>query len=217
MVALMREAAADLSWLYTRGYAQASSVKIVGDRYALTQRQRLAVMRCACSDQALESRRAREVGIGALAGAALRVDGYNVLTTVEAALSGGILLAGRDGCYRDMASMAGRFHWVEETAAAIMRIGEALAEAGARDVECLLDRPVSNSGKLARFMRDVAEKNGWPWRVDVVMNPDAELALGDSIVATADSAVLDRCGRWVNLARCVVGRCASDARVVRLP
>ncbi len=62
--------------------------------------------------------------------AAVLLDGYNVLTTVEAALAGGVLLEGRDGCYRDMASMAGRFHWVEETAPAVESIGRVLSEAG---------------------------------------------------------------------------------------
>ena len=56
----LREAVADLSWLLTRGYAEASSLKLVGDRLALTERQRMAVRRCACADAA----RARRLGIG---------------------------------------------------------------------------------------------------------------------------------------------------------
>ena len=40
---VLRQAAADLSWLFGRGYASVSAVKLVGDRYALNQRQRMAV------------------------------------------------------------------------------------------------------------------------------------------------------------------------------
>ena len=42
----LRAATADLSWLLSRGYASPSAMKIVGDRYALDARQRMAVMRC---------------------------------------------------------------------------------------------------------------------------------------------------------------------------
>ena len=38
----LREAGVDFCWLLSRGYAHRSGIKIVGDRYALTERQRLA-------------------------------------------------------------------------------------------------------------------------------------------------------------------------------
>ena len=52
----LRTATAEYSWLLTRGYAHESALKLVGDRHDLTARQRVAVMRSACSDQALEDR-----------------------------------------------------------------------------------------------------------------------------------------------------------------
>ena len=52
----LREAVADFSLLLTKGYADKSALKLVGDRFSLTQRQRLAVMRGSCSDQQLQSR-----------------------------------------------------------------------------------------------------------------------------------------------------------------
>ncbi|HYP53983.1 MAG TPA: DUF434 domain-containing protein, partial [Pyrinomonadaceae bacterium] len=50
-VAALREAVGELSWLFGRGYAPRSAVKLVGDRHSLTGRQRLAVARAACSDE----------------------------------------------------------------------------------------------------------------------------------------------------------------------
>ena len=41
----LREAVNHLSWLLTRGYAERSSLKLVGDRFGLQERQRRAVMR----------------------------------------------------------------------------------------------------------------------------------------------------------------------------
>ena len=46
----LRAAVSDLSWLLGHGYAPASSLKLVGDRWNLTERQRMAVRRSACSD-----------------------------------------------------------------------------------------------------------------------------------------------------------------------
>ena len=78
----------------------------------------------------------------------LLLDGYNVLTTIEAALSGGVVLACRDGCYRDMASIHGTYRKVEETPPALMLIGKIAAELGVASCLWYLDSPVSNSGRL---------------------------------------------------------------------
>ena len=63
----LRSALADFSLLLTKGYAEKSALKLVGDRFSLTERQRLAIMRSACSDQQLISREKREIKIAGLA------------------------------------------------------------------------------------------------------------------------------------------------------
>lgn len=199
----LRQAVGDLSWLLSRGYAEPSSLKLVGDRFDLTQRQRTAVMRCACSDESLTARRGREVDEAQVRGGRLVLDGYNVLTTIEAAMADGIVIAGRDGCYRDMASMHGTWRKVEETIPAVTLIGEVLEELGASSCVWYLDSPVSNSGRLRGMIETVARERGWSWQVELVTDPDAVLIKTDEIVATADSMVLDRCRRWFNLARIV--------------
>ena len=105
----MQVAVHDLSWLLSRDYALPSALKLVGDRYGLEQRQRLAVARAACSDAARIDRRSRQVEPSSLHDAQLAIDGFNVLLTIEAALSGGVLLSCRDGCHRDMASVHGTY------------------------------------------------------------------------------------------------------------
>jgi hypothetical protein len=49
-----------------------------------------------------------------------------------------------------------------------------------------------------------------------VADPDRILAAASQPVATADSAVLDRCMAWLNLAREIVGLCVPQARLVDL-
>ena len=214
----LRAATADLSWLLGRGYALPGALQVVGNRYALDERQRKAVTRCACTDDARARRAAAEVGPAQAAGVVLWVDGYNVLTTVEAALGGAVVLHACDGCLRDIASVHGTYRHVEETVPALKLIGEVAAELQVARCLWFLDAPVSNSGRLKATISSVALASGWNWEVQVVPDPDLVLAAAgeDGVVATADAGILERCGRWVALAREVVRRRVPGAWVVDL-
>ncbi len=212
----LRAATGDLSWLLGRTYSMPSALKLVGDRYQLEERQRLAVMRSACSDDAVRLRQSRCLSAEQLSSQTLLIDGYNVLTSVEAALGGGVILKARDGCYRDMASMHGTYRKVAETIPALRLIGEFLASRRVDSCHWYLDSPVSNSGRLKTIMSEVATAEGWNWTIELVQNPDAILAESLQIIATADSAVIDRCQSWINLAREVIAGRIPDARVIDL-
>jgi hypothetical protein len=245
----LREAVADFSLLLTKGYAGKSALKLVGDRFSLTQRQRLAVMRSSCSDQQRQSRLKRCVPIEALAGLPLAIDGYNLLITIEAALSAGLIFRGRDGCFRDLASIHGTYRKVEETVPAVRLIGKFLTEIGGPRVEgvgtpnaidrvwepfppsnrgqdardttvaealWLLDSPVSNSGRLKTLLGQLARENGWPWEIRLTISPDAELSRMNAIVVSTDSAILDACQKWTNLAAEIIMRRLSLTTVIDL-
>lgn len=215
-LAVLREAAGDLTWLSNRGYPPAAAQKLVGDRYQLAARQRTAVARCICSDTEMIERQRRQVPGETLVGRPLLLDGYNVLTTVEAALAGGVILAARDGTLRDMASMHGSFRRVTETRPALELIGRTVSGLGVSHCLWYLDRPVSNSGRLKTAMTELAREQGWNWTVELVPNPDAVLIASDETIATADSAVLERCRAWYNLARDTVVHLVPTARIVDL-
>jgi hypothetical protein len=210
----LQAAVSDYSWLLGRGYGQPSATKLVGDRYELNQRQRAAVMRSACSDAARDHRRCKQVPASALADQTLWIDGFNVLTTIEVALGGGIILAARDGCYRDIASVHGTYRKVEETRPGIQIVGQLLAQLAPRGCVWLLDSPVGNSGRLKTLLLEVAAEEHWNWKVEVVHNPDAELIVSEAIVATADSVILDRCRSWFNLAQAVISAKIAQARII---
>jgi hypothetical protein len=212
----LRTAVADFSLLLTKGYAEKSALKLVGDRFSLTERQRLAVMRSACSDQQLESRTRRRVRIETLAGGELVIDGYNLLITIEAAMSGGIVLKGRDGCLRDLASIHGTYRKVTETIPAVRLIAKCLEQTGVAYAKWLLDSPVSNSGRLKKLIAELADENKWNWEIELLTSPDAELAATDMTVVTSDSAVLDRCKGWVNLAQAIIEQHLREAHLIDL-
>ena len=207
----LRQSVADLSWLLSRGYAMNSAVKLVGDRHQLRERQRLAVSRAACADSAREARARQHLPVEALRGRTVWVDGFNLLVTLEAALSGGVLLHCRDGCLRDMSAVHGSYHAVVETDAALALAAARLAELHVASVHWLLDKPVSNSGRLAGRIRELAEQNGWPWTVDTVFNPDTDLiAARDAVVISSDAMVITAAANWYNLAADLIltHRCA---------
>jgi hypothetical protein len=213
---VLRQAAAELGWLLSHGYAPASSLKLVGDRHQLSLRQRSAIERGTCADLVRASREARRASLSQLEGRTLCLDGYNVLTTVEVALAGGVVLACRDGTYRDIASMHGTFRKVTETLPALDLLGRVTEVSGAAPWIWYFDRPVSNSGRLKKTMEKLAAERGWPWRIELVPDPDAVLSATADVIATADSVVLDRCRRWCNLVREVVDRHVPEAHIVRL-
>jgi len=212
----LRLALADFSLLLTKGYAEKSALKLVGDRFSLTERQRLAVMRSSCSDRQITSRSQHRAESSDLAGQSIAIDGYNVLITVEAAISGGVIFKGRDGCFRDLASIHGTYRKVTETIPAVELIGRFLQEIDAAKALWLLDSPVSNSGRLKKLIGEIARRNNWDWEIELLFSPDAELIKTSLIVASSDSVILDGCQQWVNLATAIIKQKLPSAWIIDL-
>ncbi|MFC1738171.1 DUF434 domain-containing protein [Planctomycetota bacterium] len=212
----LRTALQDYSLLLTKGYAEKSSLKLVGDRFSLTERQRLAIMRSACSDEQLASRKQSQIEPTELAGKDIVIDGYNLLITIEAAMSGGCIFKGRDGCLRDLASIHGTYRKVTETIPAVQLIGEFLKEIRVAETLWLLDSPVSNSGRLKTLIGELAEENNFKWEIELLQSPDTALIKSDSIVVSSDSVVLDGCNRWVNLAAEIIKHKLASAGLIDL-
>ncbi|MGH9836649.1 MAG: DUF434 domain-containing protein [Blastocatellia bacterium] len=210
------QAVADLSLLLGRGYASTASLKLVGDHFALKERQRLAVARAACSDQQRESRKQNRLPLEAVKDRKLLIDGFNLIVTMEAALSGGVLIHCRDDCIRDLSSVHGSYRAVTETEEAIGLISGTLLAAEPASAVWLLDQPVSNSGRLAQRIRELSAERHWPWSVAVVMNPDKVIRASDQIAVTSDSNILDNVKGWINLGEILIARHLTQARIVDL-
>jgi hypothetical protein len=215
-LAKLRLAVAELSWLLSRDYKMTSSLKLVGDRHALRERQRLAVSRSACSDQNRQRRHNHRVPFEQLRNGPVIIDGFNLIITIEAALSGGPLLIGADQCIRDLSSVHGSYRTVQETERAILIIGQALETLGTSSALWLLDRPVSNSGRLATRINELARQHKWPWTVEVVLNPDSILTSATAVAITSDSAILDGVQRWVDLKSYVLKQQIAGAWMIDL-
>ena len=81
-----------------------------------------------------------------------------------------------------------------------------------------MDKPVSNSGRLATMLREVAQNHGWQWTVELVNDPDAVMiAAPEGVVnVTADSVILDRSLCWFSLTRHIIDQHIGDAWIIRL-
>ena len=210
----LQQAVRDMSWLLSHGYAEKSVLKLVGDRYRLKERQRLAVLRSACSSQAALHRRSTELNAEQLQNKTLYLDGFNVLITIESALSKGLIFEGVDSCYRDLASIHGSYKKVLETEKAILLIGELLDRLSLTKSIWYFDRPVSNSGKLKQIVLDLADKMNWKVEVELHSNPDKVLKECGLPVASSDSVVLDAAASWFNLARFIIEKHFHDIDVL---
>ena len=212
----LRAAAGDLCWLLDRSYASRSALELAGNRYSLTSRQRMAVSRYACSREDVQRRQQLRVEPAQLRGQELWLDGYNVLTLLESALAGGIVLPGRDGCCRDIAGIHRRYRKMDETLPALQLIGETAQAWGVSLCRWWLDKPVSNSGRLKTLILKTATAAGWKMEAELTFSPDHVLSRTGQIIATSDGIVLDRCQRWVNLARLVIAERIPQARLLDL-
>lgn len=198
----LRTATGELSWLLARGYPHEGSLELVGNRHQLRARQRQAIQRCAAGKGQVADRLSRRKTLAELEGGRLAIDGYNVLLTVEAALSGAPIFEARDSTFRDLSTLNRHYRRVAETHRALELIGRRLV--GLKAVTWLFDRPVSNSGRLKKAVLELATEQNWPWTAELVDDPDRDLRRGTDAVASADSAILDDCRSWLNLARLVV-------------
>lgn len=195
----LRAATDDLCWLLGRGYGVDSALQLVGNRYRLNKRQRTAVGRCAAAPQAVAARKEREVPLSGINGRTVAIDGFNLLILLESAGGGSIVLRGRDGALRDLASVHGTYKHVRQTIPALVRTGKALRSAAA--VTWYFDAPVSNSGRLKTMLRELASAHDFNWTVELVNNPDRTLMElpNDVVLMTSDAWILDEGGPWCNL------------------
>lgn len=190
-----RRAVIDYRYLVERGYARASGLKLVGDRYQLDSTQRSMLYRGIASSDEVARRVAKltpDVG-----GRALSVDALNVLYTVANYLYGRVLYISLDGLLRDAAEVhgaqlgasPGRGEVLEN---AVSLVIEWLSEKRPSRVDFYVDEPVSLSGRLAERLRAALRSAGLAGTASTVRSADFPLKHVESaVVATSDSTIID--------------------------
>ena len=194
----LKEAVVDMQYLLSRGYAQKSSLQLVGNRYRLNTRQQKAVQGMSASQQQIIDRNASCIPYNSLKNKNIIIDGFNLIIILESALSNAYIFKGLDNYYRDLASVHGTYKRVRQTEEALLIIGDVLEKAAVNNVLWVFDKPVSNSGRLKTILCELALKMGYKWEVILEYNPDKYLANSDMVVISSDAWILDRAKEWYN-------------------
>ncbi|HEY5576678.1 MAG TPA: DUF434 domain-containing protein, partial [Clostridiaceae bacterium] len=109
----------EIQWLLDRGYKIAPVVDFVGNHYQFSSRQRTALQRASSSTHQCTRRLSSMLTFEAAKDSCLYIDGFNLIITLEVALSGSIVLLGNDGVLRDLAGLRGNYFLIEQTDVAL--------------------------------------------------------------------------------------------------
>ncbi len=210
----LKEAVTDMQYLLSRGYAQKSSLQLVGNKHRLNTRQQQAVQGMSASTEQVEQRRSTCISMNELKGKEVIVDGFNLIIILESTLSKGYVFKGLDDCYRDLSSVYGTYKRVQQTEEALLLVGSILKEAEVENVLWVFDKPVSNSGRLKNILGELATKENYNWDVILENNPDKYLAESEAVVITSDAWILDRANAWCNLVQYVIENLIEDANII---
>jgi hypothetical protein len=145
----------------------------------------------------------------------LAIDGYNVVITLEAALSGRPLIFGDDGFLRDISGLSGNFRRTRRTEESLQLIYDLLKEKKPRRTMFLFDAPISKSGKLAEEVRRHLQEMGIPGDAEAVKVPEDILIGFPGIVATSDTAIIDQSARIVDLAGSLIRKRIPSVPILR--
>ncbi len=196
----LQRAAQDFRYLLNRRYPRKAALDLVGNRYGLTSDERHLLHRGVFSGLDSQTRRKKRISIGEIPNKDLAIDGHNVLITIEAGLSGRPLVLADDGFVRDISGLSGSFKKTETTEKAIQFIISAIKQIKPRQTVFLLDAPISNSGKLAEEIRNRLKQENLSGDATAVKVPERILIGFPGVIATSDTAIIDRSKKVLDLA-----------------
>jgi hypothetical protein len=213
---ILQDAAIDFHYLLNRGFPRKTSLELVGNRYGLSFDQRHLLHRGIFSDSDAKARKEKRVSLQSLRNRKVAIDGHNVLITVEAALAGRPLVSSNDGFIRDISGLSGNFKKTKLTHEAISLVLDVLKTARPLYSLFLFDAPISKSGLLAFEVREHLKKKGLPGEALAIKVPERVLFEFSGIVATSDTAIIDRSEAVFDLAGSIIKNRIRAGSLVRL-
>ena len=205
----------EIQWLLDRGYKLKQIIEFVGNHHLMPARARTVLQRTTSSTDDYEKRKSTMLPFECTKDGCLHIDGFNLIITLEVALSGSPILLGKDGVFRDLAGLRGTYRLIDKTDTALNLIGKTLKELSVPMVKFYLDSPVSNSGRLKTKILECSQQWGMPVEVELIPNVDSVLS-GNERVVTGDSIILDECKSWFNLSRKIIEENMQYAWVIDL-
>ena len=199
----LRKAAQEMYYLIDRGYPVTSTTRFVGDRYQLSERQRLALARTISPQSSILSRSSRQVQ--SINGETIYIDGFNVLIGLEIAFSESMLFKCMDSTIRDLGGLHGTYRLIPQTDLAVKALLRSLDDLKPSRAVIYLDKPVSNSGRLRQRIFEISQQETISFELDVFIEEQVDSILKTKpLIASADAIILDECQNWFNLVKYIV-------------
>jgi len=114
----LQTAAEELFYLLNRNYKIKSSSTFIGNHYMFSERQRLALARAISSATDIKFRKEKQI-MDSNTIREVNIDGFNMIITLEVAISGSPLFACMDGAIRDLAGLRGTYRIIDKTEIAV--------------------------------------------------------------------------------------------------
>ena len=212
----LQKAAEDFRYLLNKGYPRKAALELVGNRYGLTSDDRHLLHRGVFSNSDSKSRQKKIISIKEIRNKDLAIDGHNIVITIEAGISGRPLISGDDGFIRDISGLSGSFKKTETTVEAIKLIINVLKKLKPRQTLFLFDAPISMSGKLAQDVRNHLKRENLPGDAMAVKVPEKILIGFQGVIATSDTAIIDRSRKVSDLAGYILRKKTKLESLVQL-
>jgi hypothetical protein len=193
----LEKASYELYFLLNQGYPIKQTATFIGNHYMFSERQRLALVRTISSYEDCENRLHKQItDFNEIH--AVYIDGFNTIITLEVALSGSPIFKSLDGTIRDLAGLRGNYRIIDKTEKAIHLIYQWLVSKGIKEGFFYFDSPVSNSGRLANLVKEIASM--YEIQVLTYVIPDVDQTLEKlANVITSDAIILNKCISWLNM------------------
>ncbi len=209
----LKKAQEDLRYLLDRGYKKRVALDFVANHYRLRRKDRNYLARYVFSKSTIKNRKKKLVNPKSLKGSRILLDGYNVLITVESVLQGDFFIA-QDGFLRDSRGVFGKYKMDDKTFKALRLVFETLKILKVGFVKFYFDKNVSFSGELASIVKKLLKGYGIPGEVELSPHVDYSIK-GEAenfVVATSDSAIIDRAKRVFDIPSFIWKYLISDSK-----
>ena len=201
----IKEAGKDALYLLNRGYRVKTATMFVQQHYMLDEAQRLVIARCLATDEAIKSRKEKEVSKEDLEGKTIYIDGFNAIIPMESLVSNSPIFRCMDGAIRDMANLKGSYHIIDKTEPGIRLLFDMIDELKVAKAIINLDRPVSNSGRLKTLILEISQEYNVEVEVNLLDACDKSF-YGLENVVSGDCVVIDNAKSWIPLYSWIVDK-----------
>lgn len=210
-IVVLKKAFEEIYWLIDRGYPLSPAATFVSNHYLLSSRQRIALSRAVTTTASLTERKRKEVFT--CDNKTVHIDAFNLIITLETALSNSTLIKCMDGTIRDLAGLRGTYRLIDKTDSAIILTGEKLKSLNIAKAVFYLDAPVSNTGNLKVRILELLSGYGYGISVELESKVDSLLKTKDYVI-TSDGIILNECISWINLAESVISENIRSAEYI---